>query len=44
MSETYDIGLGNYDSEIRKKADSDFVSFGVNRQKISLGFHLGLKL
>ncbi len=27
MSETYDIGLGNNDSEIRKKANSDFVSF-----------------
>ena len=27
MSETYDIGLGNHDSEIRKKADSDFVYF-----------------
>jgi acetyl-CoA synthetase len=27
MSETYHIGLGNNDSEIRKKADSDFVSF-----------------
>jgi len=27
MSETYNIGLGNNDSEIRKKANSDFVSF-----------------
>jgi acetyl-CoA synthetase len=27
MSETYDIGLGHNDSEIRKKANSDFVSF-----------------
>jgi acetyl-CoA synthetase len=27
MAETYDVGLGNNDSEIRKKADSDFVAF-----------------
>jgi len=27
MSETYNIGLGNNDTEIRKKANSDFVSF-----------------
>ena len=27
MSETYDIGLGNHDDGLRKKADSDFVSF-----------------
>ena len=27
MSETYNIGLGNNNSEIRKKADSDFVFF-----------------
>ena len=33
MSETYDIGLGNYDSEIRKKADSDFVSFWDEQAK-----------
>jgi len=33
MSETYDIGLGNNDSEIRKKADSDFVSFWDEQAK-----------
>ena len=27
MSETFDIGLGNHDVDLRKKADSDFVSF-----------------
>ena len=27
MSETYDIGLGNHDDNLRKKANSDFVSF-----------------
>ena len=27
MSETFDIGLGNNDTLVRKKADSDFVSF-----------------
>jgi len=27
MSETYNVGLGNNDTEIRKKANSDFVSF-----------------
>jgi acetyl-CoA synthetase len=27
MSETFDIGLGNHDNKLRKKADSDFVSF-----------------
>ena len=27
MSETYNIGLGNNDTEIRKKANSDFLSF-----------------
>ncbi len=33
MSETYNIGLGNNDSEIRKKADSDFVSFWDEQAK-----------
>jgi len=33
MSETYDIGLGNNDSEIRKKANSDFVSFWDEQAK-----------
>jgi len=33
MSETYNIGLGNNDSEIRKKADSDFVSFWNEQAK-----------
>ena len=33
MSETYDIGLGNHDSEIRKKATSDFVSFWDEQAK-----------
>ena len=33
MSETYDIGLGNHDSEIRKKAGSDFVSFWNEQAK-----------
>ncbi|QUC65571.1 acetate--CoA ligase [Nitrosopumilus sp. K4] len=27
MPETYEIGLGNYDTETRKSAESDFVSF-----------------
>ena len=27
MSETFDIGLGNNDSQIRQKADADYVSF-----------------
>ncbi len=33
MSEIYNIGLGNNDSEIRKKADSDFVSFWDEQAK-----------
>ena len=33
MSETYDIGLGNHDSEIREKAGSDFVSFWNEQAK-----------
>ena len=33
MSKTYNIGLGNNDSEIRKKADSDFVSFWDDQAK-----------
>ena len=33
MSETYDIGLGNHDTEIRKKADSDFVYFWGEQAK-----------
>jgi acetyl-CoA synthetase len=33
MSETYNIGLGNNDSEIRKKANSDFVSFWDGQAK-----------
>ena len=33
MSETYDIGLGNHDSEIRKKADSNFVYFWGEQAK-----------
>lgn len=33
MSEIYNIGLGNNDSEIRKKADSDFVSFWAEQAK-----------
>ena len=33
MSDTYRIGLGNNDSEIRKKADSDFVSFWEEQAK-----------
>ena len=27
MSEKYGVGLGNNDATIRKKADSDYVSF-----------------
>ena len=27
LSEKYEIGLGNYDVELRQKADADFVSF-----------------
>ena len=33
MSETYNIGLGNNDSKIRKKANSDFVSFWDEQAK-----------
>jgi len=33
MSDTYNIGLGNNDSEIRKKANSDFVSFWDEQAK-----------
>ncbi len=33
MSETFDIGLGNNNSEIREKADSDFVSFWDEQAK-----------
>lgn len=36
MSETYDIGLGNNDSEIRKLAKSDFVKFwDIEAKKLS---------
>ena len=45
MSDTYNIGLGNNDTDTRIKADSDFVSlFGMIRQKISLGFLHGKRL
>ena len=33
MSEKYDIGLGNNDTILRKKANSDFVSFWDNQAK-----------
>ncbi len=33
MSETYNIGLGHNDTEIRKKANSDFVSFWDEQAK-----------
>ena len=33
MSETFDIGLGNHDDSLRKKADSDFVSFWNDQAK-----------
>jgi len=33
MTETFDIGLGNNDNSLRKKADSDFVSFWDNHAK-----------
>jgi len=33
MSETYNIGLGNNDLDLRKKADSDFVSFWDEQAK-----------
>lgn len=33
MSDTYKIGLGNNDTDIRKKADSDFVSFWDDQAK-----------
>jgi len=33
MSETYNIGLGKNDSDLRKKADSDFVSFWGEQAK-----------
>jgi len=37
------IGLGNNDTEIRKDADSDFITFWEKQAKISLGFQLGKK-
>ena len=33
MSETYDVGLGNNNSKVRKDADSDFVSFWNEQAK-----------
>ncbi|RMW34966.1 MAG: acetate--CoA ligase [Nitrosopumilus sp.] len=33
MSDTYNIGLGNNDTDTRKKADSDFVSFWDDQAK-----------
>ena len=33
MVESYDIGLGNYDTEIRKLAESDYVEFWENQAK-----------
>jgi acetyl-CoA synthetase len=33
MSETYDIGLGNHDTQLRKRADSDFESFWDEQAK-----------
>jgi len=33
MDETYDVGLGNIDFSLRKKADSDFVSFWDDEAK-----------
>jgi len=33
MSETYNVGLGNNDTEIRKNANSDFVSFWDDQAK-----------
>ena len=31
LSEKYEIGLGNYDVELRQKADADFISFWDNQ-------------
>ena len=33
MSETYSVSLGNNDTETRKQANSDFVSFWNNQAK-----------
>ena len=33
MAKTYDIGLGNNDVNLRKKAESDFVSFWDDQAK-----------
>ncbi|BDQ31139.1 MAG: acetate--CoA ligase [Nitrosopumilus sp.] len=33
MNETYDIGLGNHDTDLRKKASSDFLSFWDEQAK-----------
>ena len=33
MSETFEIGLGNNDNNLRKKADSDFESFWDEQAK-----------
>ncbi|KAG2472350.1 MAG: acetyl-CoA synthetase [Nitrosopumilales archaeon] len=39
MSDEYNIGLGNYDTETRKKADSDFVAFWNEQAKKLFWFH-----
>ncbi len=39
MSDEYNLGLGNYDTEIRKKADSDFAAFWNEQAKKLFWFH-----
>ena len=38
MSEKYDIGLGNNNDDLRKQANSDFVSFWSDQAKNLLWF------
>jgi len=39
MSDEYNLGLGNYDTEIRKKADSDFAAFWNEQAKKLFWFY-----
>jgi hypothetical protein len=41
MSEKYDIGLGNNNVDLRKEAQSDFISFWDKQLIICLGLVLG---
>ena len=39
MSDEYNIGLGNYDTDTRKKTDSDFAAFWNEQAKKLFWFH-----